>query len=86
MVHLRLLQVVEEEDLVEILTVIMEQQEQQELDLAVVETLDTLPQEVKVPEHRLEQILEEMDMMQVDKAAAEVAVLLLLDLLEVLPV
>ena len=70
----------------EILTVIMEQQEQQELDLAVVETLDTLPQEVKVPEHRLEQILEEMDMMQVDKAAAEVAVLLLLDLLEVLPV
>ena len=86
MVHLRLLQVVEEEDLVEILTVIMEQQEQQELDLAVVETLDTLPQEVKVPEHRLEQILEEMDMMQVDKAAVAVAVLLLLDLLEVLPV
>jgi hypothetical protein len=86
MVHLRLLQVVEEEDLVEILTVIMEQQEQQELDLAVVETLDTLPQEVKVPEHRLEQILEEMDMMQVDKAVVEVAVLLLLDLLEVLPV
>jgi len=80
MVHPQLLQVVVEEDLVEILMVIMVQQEQQELDLAVVETLDILLQEVKVQEHHLEQILEEMDMMQVDKVVVVEEVLLLLDL------